>query len=661
MSSSGRSRPALASSASTTATCGRSTSIRSGRSGCAASSRTIASRSPSPVSANPPRSPAGGRSASTRRSSARRSCARPTRPRPLVRSWPPGAFPIDPAVADRLPFVKICGVVDADGVRAAIRAGADAIGLNVVSGTPRALQPRRGRGAGGADPHDRARRRAATDRRGHRGHRRGPSPRDRRRDRPGRRPAQRRRDARLRGVARADDLEGASPAGDRAERSWPRGGRASWSSAAGPTWRPGSSGSCSTRPAVRIPVGPAPDRPPSLAAAVARELPVILAGGLSPANVGSAVLEVPAVGVDVASGVEAPRVPGERPRKDPLRVALFAKRARAARADRPNVPSRPTPVDPGLLEADPTGRWGVDARLRRPLRARDVDGRARGPRARLRRDPPRPPLLGRVPRAARDLLRSSDADLPRRPSGRRDDGDRPRAPRRRRRGVRAPAGDAPALPQARGPRPYRRPQDQQRARSGAAHATARQVPGHRRDRRRPARRGDRHRLRPARPAVRRVHGRRGHPAAAPNVLRMRALGTEVRPVTSGSATLKDAVNEAMRDWVTNVETTHYVLGSAMGPHPYPTIVRDLQRVLGDESAAQLAGRRRPAARPRPRLRRRRFERDRPARSVHRRAVRPAGRGRGRRRRDRDRPTRGGAGRRDAGHPPRQPIADAPGP
>src|SRR6187399_2084089 len=61
---------------------------------------------------------------------------------------------------------------------------------------------------------------------------------------------------------------------------------------------------------------------------------------------------------------------------------------------------------------------------------------------------------------------------------------------------------------------------------------------------------------------------------APNVLRMRALGAEVRSVTSGTATLKDAVNEAMRDWVTNVNTTHYVLGSAMGPHPYPTIVRD---------------------------------------------------------------------------------------
>ncbi|HYU48841.1 MAG TPA: tryptophan synthase subunit beta [Candidatus Limnocylindria bacterium] len=73
----------------------------------------------------------------------------------------------------------------------------------------------------------------------------------------------------------------------------------------------------------------------------------------------------------------------------------------------------------------------------------------------------------------------------------------------------------------------------------------------------------------------------------PNVLRMEALGAEVRSVASGSATLKDAINEAMRDWVTNVETTHYVLGSAMGPHPYPTIVRDLQRRIGDEAAAQL--------------------------------------------------------------------------
>jgi tryptophan synthase beta chain len=74
---------------------------------------------------------------------------------------------------------------------------------------------------------------------------------------------------------------------------------------------------------------------------------------------------------------------------------------------------------------------------------------------------------------------------------------------------------------------------------------------------------------------------------APNVLRMRALGAEVREVTSGTATLKDAVNETMRDWVTNVGSSHYVLGSAVGPHPFPTIVRDLQRVIGDEAAEQV--------------------------------------------------------------------------
>ena len=75
----------------------------------------------------------------------------------------------------------------------------------------------------------------------------------------------------------------------------------------------------------------------------------------------------------------------------------------------------------------------------------------------------------------------------------------------------------------------------------------------------------------------------------PNVLRMHALGAEVHPVRSGSATLKDAINDAMRDWVTNVDSTHYVIGSAMGPHPYPTLVRDLQRTIGDEAAAQLEG------------------------------------------------------------------------
>jgi tryptophan synthase beta chain len=71
-----------------------------------------------------------------------------------------------------------------------------------------------------------------------------------------------------------------------------------------------------------------------------------------------------------------------------------------------------------------------------------------------------------------------------------------------------------------------------------------------------------------------------------NVYRMRLLGAEVRPALSGSRTLKDAVNEAMRDWVATVESTHYCLGSVMGPHPYPWMVRELHRVIGDESREQ---------------------------------------------------------------------------
>jgi tryptophan synthase beta chain len=73
----------------------------------------------------------------------------------------------------------------------------------------------------------------------------------------------------------------------------------------------------------------------------------------------------------------------------------------------------------------------------------------------------------------------------------------------------------------------------------------------------------------------------------PNVFRMRLLGSAVRPVESGSRTLKDAINEAIRDWVTNVETTHYLLGSALGPHPYPTMVRDFQSVIGREARRQI--------------------------------------------------------------------------
>src|SRR5579885_2651023 len=73
-----------------------------------------------------------------------------------------------------------------------------------------------------------------------------------------------------------------------------------------------------------------------------------------------------------------------------------------------------------------------------------------------------------------------------------------------------------------------------------------------------------------------------------NVFRMRLLGAEVRGVASGSATLKDAINEAMRDWVTNVRTTFYILGSALGSHPYPTMVRDFHRVISKESKQQFA-------------------------------------------------------------------------
>jgi tryptophan synthase beta chain len=72
-----------------------------------------------------------------------------------------------------------------------------------------------------------------------------------------------------------------------------------------------------------------------------------------------------------------------------------------------------------------------------------------------------------------------------------------------------------------------------------------------------------------------------------NVTRMRMLGTEVIAVNSGSRTLKDAINEAMRDWVTNVRTTHYLLGSVLGAHPYPTMVRDFQSVIGREARAQI--------------------------------------------------------------------------
>ena len=73
----------------------------------------------------------------------------------------------------------------------------------------------------------------------------------------------------------------------------------------------------------------------------------------------------------------------------------------------------------------------------------------------------------------------------------------------------------------------------------------------------------------------------------PNVYRMQLLGAEVRPVDSGSKTLKDAINDAIRDWVTNVENSYYLLGSALGPHPYPSIVKSFQSIIGEEARIQI--------------------------------------------------------------------------
>ena len=145
----------------------------------------------------------------------------------------------------------------------------------------------------------------------------------------------------------------------------------------------------------------------------------------------------------------------------------------------------------------------------------------------------------------------------------------------------------PGLPEARGPRPHRRPQDQQRRRPGAAGQADGQADG---------------------VIAETGAGQHGVAAAtacallglecvvymgtedmrrqAPNVERMRLLGAEVAPVEAGARTLKEAVSAAIRDWVTNVATTHYIIGSAVGPAPYPALVRDLQLVIGSEAREQ---------------------------------------------------------------------------
>ena len=486
-----------------------------------------------------------------------------------------GRAPTDAANVARRPFVKVCGITDPDGVLAAVRAGADAIGLNVVPGTPRALSDAEAAhlatvARSAADPSRRPRVVLITADI-------GPD-----------------RLAELTAIVDPDAVQfnGREPV--TVVTASPR-----------PAWKVVHLPTADVRPAgadvasvartwladgvERILIdtagGPHPGgtgrrADPSLAAALAREVPATLAGGLTAANVAAALREIPAVGVDVASGVEAPRVAGERPRKDPFQVALFVKRARAARDDRPNTSFGPTPVHARLLDVDGAGRWGLegdfggryvpetlmtalvqletayDALRHDPVFWADL-------RRLLERFAGRPTALYRADR----LAAAVEAEVARHG---RSDGARVRLYLKREDLAHTGAHKINnALGQALLTRRLGKSRviaETGAGQHGVATATACALLDL--------------------PCV--VYmGAEDIERQGPNVLRMRALGAEVRSVTSGTATLKDAVNEAMRDWVTNVETTHYVLGSAMGPHPYPTIVRDLQRRIGDEAAAQL--------------------------------------------------------------------------
>jgi tryptophan synthase beta chain len=535
----------------------------------------------------------------------------------LMRTATPGALaraiveagrpPEDPANRDRRPLVKICGVTDRAGALAAVRAGVDVVGLNLVAGTPRALTieeaaelARLVRGAGaptGAPTGAPAVAVVVAD----------PTP------------------EAVAGIVAAVDPDLVQCSGEEPPalvEALAAGGRPIWKAVRAPAEAidpaEATDSAAATDPAevaaaivrqARAFLAAGAERivldaavgefgggtgrrvAEAVAALVAREVPIVLAGGLTPASVGPALRAVPAVGVDVASGVESPnvRTTAGRPRKDPLRVAVFAKRARAARDDRPHLPARPAPIEPSLLEADAAGRWGPD---------RSFGGRyvpetlvaalvaLETAYAEVRHDPRfwaelrrlletyagRPTPLYRADRLAAAVLararRLADPE-----SGAEAAGFPQRLWLYLKREDLAHTG-AHKINNALGQVLLARRLGKSRiiaetgaGQHGVATATACALLGL--------------------PCI--VYmGAADVERQAPNVLRMRALGAEVRPVTAGSATLKDAINEAIRDWVTNVETTHYVLGSAMGPHPYPTIVRDFQRVIGDEAAAQLA-------------------------------------------------------------------------
>ena len=501
-----------------------------------------------------------------------------------------GSVPHDVAAEARLPLVKICGVTDSEGVLSAVRSGADAVGLNIVPGTPRCLTLTEAswlatlvRGASPAGKRPRIVVVTADA-----------SP------------------AETRAAIAAIDPDAVQLSGNEPVAAIASIGRPVWkvlhlpdgasdaASVAADAIAAGRAYLAAGAERIILDTAGGPFRGGTgrlidrgVAAAVARELPVILAGGLEPSNVAEAVIEVPAIGVDVSSGVEqnsstgrsrAPRAPGSRPRKDPLRVALFAKRARAARFDRPHVPVRPTPVPDALLEPDAQGRWGLN---------RDFGGRyvpetlvaaldqLEAAWRQTRHDPRfwaelrelqfhyggRPTPVYRADRLGAEVLEAARGLADERQD---------RLPDRLRLYLKREDLNhtgAHKLNNALGQVLLTRRLGKSRviAETGAgmhgvATATACALLEI--------------------PCV--VHmGVEDIKRQAPNVLRMEALGAEVRPVHGGSGTLKDAVSEALRDWVTNVETSHYCLGSTMGPHPYPMIVRDFQRVIGDEAAAQL--------------------------------------------------------------------------
>ncbi len=489
-----------------------------------------------------------------------------------------GRYPADPAARAREPMVKICGITDETGILAAVRAGADAIGLNFAPGTPRALSIAEGVSLAGLA------RNAAPATRIVVVTVNLPAP-------------------DMAAVIAAVDPDAVQLNGDEPASAIAAVGR--------PVWKALRVGSGDTAAAVvdrahaflragaeRILLdaagGPHPGGTGTrvnavLAAAVAREVPITLAGGLAPANVGQALLDIPATGVDVASGVEVRRLRDERPRKDPLAVALFAKRARDARRHRPNIASGPTPVHAGLLNVDDDGRWGTERDFGGRYVPETLVGALEGLEDAynaIRQDPRfwaelddllarfagRPTSLYRSDRLASAVAQEAHR-LQAAAAGRRH---LPASPERFRvylkREDLAHTG-AHKINNALGQALLTRRLGKTRViaetgagQHGVATATACALLGL--------------------PCVV-FMGEEDIRRQAPNVLRMRQLGAEVRSVTSGTATLKDAVNEAMRDWVTNVETTHYVLGSAMGPHPYPSIVRDFQRRIGDEAAAQL--------------------------------------------------------------------------